>query len=95
MAAVVSLVASAARGSFMLSDQKPFIQMVQNILLFGYSLGCSVSSAANLVKNIWNNAIGLPPPSALVQLCTQCRLSARMLWASTVTQHVERNPLGA
>ena len=52
MAAMVSLVASAARGSLMLSHQKTFIQMVQNILLFGYRLGYGVSSAANLVKNI-------------------------------------------
>lgn len=51
MVAVVSLLVSAARGSLMLSHQKTFIQMVQTILLFGYSLGYSVSSAANLVKN--------------------------------------------
>lgn len=48
---MVSLMASATRGSFMLSYLRKFLQVVQNILVFGYSLGYGVSSAANLVKN--------------------------------------------
>lgn len=35
----------------MLSHQKTLIEMVQNVLLFGYGRGCGVSSAVNLVKN--------------------------------------------
>lgn len=35
----------------MVSHQKTFIQMAQNVLVFGYGRGCGVSSAVNLVKS--------------------------------------------
>lgn len=67
----------------MLSHQKAFIQVVQNILVFGYGCGCGVSSAVNLVKNT-----GITPQDCFLclQLCS---------FAHPPSPHgVERNPPG-